>query len=118
MPGANKYKNLLIVCKTSRLDRFQKKGFLDKPYIQRVYKAQLQETHNQHHGVIDEFVATATRMGKKVTIRSDDELRPTDILGTDLVISMGGDHTFLHASALIWDKRIPILGINTYPTMF
>jgi NAD kinase len=57
-------------------------------------------------------------MGKKVTIKNDDELQPTDILGTDLVVSMGGDHTFLHASALIWDKRIPILGINTYPTMF
>ena len=39
--------------------------------------------------MIDEFVATATRMGKKVTIKSDDELQPTDILGTDLVVSMG-----------------------------
>ena len=31
---------------------------------------------------------------------------------------VGGDHTFLRAGALIWDKRIPILGINTYPAMF
>ena len=41
MPGSNKYKDLLIVCKTSRLDRFKKKGFLSKPYIERVYRAQL-----------------------------------------------------------------------------
>ena len=33
-------------------------------------------------------------------------------------VSVGGDHTFLRASALIWDRRVPILGVNTYPTMF
>ena len=30
----------------------------------------------------------------------------------------GGDHTFLRASALIWDRKVPILGVNTYPAMF
>ena len=33
--------------------------------------------------------------------------------GVDCVVSLGGDHTFLRASALVWDRRIPILGIST-----
>ena len=60
-----------------------------------------EETHNQHHGVIDEFVATATRMGKKVTIKSDDELQPTDILGTDLVVSMGKYYSSADLNSLV-----------------
>ena len=31
----------------------------------------------------------------------------------DCVVSLGGDHTFLKASSLIWDRMVPILGINT-----
>ena len=33
--------------------------------------------------------------------------------GVDCVVSLGGDHTFLRASGLISDRRIPILGVNT-----
>ena len=28
-------------------------------------------------------------------------------------MALGGDHTFLRASALIWDRSVPILGVNT-----
>ena len=31
----------------------------------------------------------------------------------DCVVALGGDNTFLTASALIWDRRVPILGVNT-----
>ena len=37
----------------------------------------------------------------------------TDTLKADLVISIGGDGTFLTTAACIGDKNIPILGINT-----
>ncbi len=37
----------------------------------------------------------------------------TDALNADLVISIGGDGTFLTTAACIGDKNIPILGINT-----
>lgn len=36
-----------------------------------------------------------------------------DMKDVDCVVALGGDHTFLRASALIWDRRVPILGINT-----
>ena len=52
-------------------------------------------------------------MGKEVVVKSEQEATVEDMQGVDCVVSLGGDHTFLRASALIWDRRIPILGINT-----
>jgi len=34
-------------------------------------------------------------------------------LNADLALSIGGDGTFLHTAAIIGDKNIPVLGINT-----
>ncbi len=34
-------------------------------------------------------------------------------IGTDLVISIGGDGTFLRTAAWVGDREIPILGVNT-----
>ena len=33
-----------------------------------------------------------------------------------LIISLGGDGTFLHTSSMIESDQIPILGINTDPS--
>lgn len=57
-------------------------------------------------------------MGKTVKIISECDVSDEDMKEVDLVVSMGGDHTFLRAAALIWERRVPILGINTYPAMF
>ena len=53
-----------------------------------------------HHGVIDSFVEQARKMGKDVTVVTEDDITPdTEIAvdDADLVVSMGGDHTFLRA---------------------
>ena len=53
-------------------------------------------------------------MGKEVLVRTEDEATTlNDMREVDCVVSLGGDHTFLKASSLIWDKSTPILGINT-----
>lgn len=36
----------------------------------------------------------------------------------DIVVTFGGDHTFLKASALLKDDSKPILGLNTVPEDF
>ena len=36
-----------------------------------------------------------------------------DTKDKDLIISMGGDHTYLTSSSIAYDCSIPILGINT-----
>ena len=52
-------------------------------------------------------------MGKQVVVKSEQDATKEDMQGVDCVVSLGGDHTFLRASGLISDRRIPILGINT-----
>lgn len=52
-------------------------------------------------------------MGKEVVVKSETEATIEDMKDVDCVVSMGGDHTFLRSSGLIWDRRIPLLGINT-----
>ena len=59
-------------------------------------------------------------MGKEVYVVPDCEIDPEDeeerkrlTDGVDMVISMGGDHTFLKSSALIQNQDIPIMGIST-----
>jgi hypothetical protein len=39
--AGQKYKKLLLVCKESKLTRFQKKGVLMTPYVEKHYKASM-----------------------------------------------------------------------------
>jgi len=41
--------------------------------------------------------------------RIDGEILP----GTDMLLAVGGDGTFLHASAMVGDSGIPVAGVNT-----
>jgi NAD kinase len=50
----------------------------------------------------------------EVTCRREDELSESDAKNVDLVVALGGDHTYLVASQFIKPKTIPILGLNTY----
>ncbi len=39
-----------------------------------------------------------------------------EVASKSLIISLGGDGTFLHTSSMIESDQIPILGINTDPS--
>ena len=60
--------------------------------------------HNEHHAVIDTFKTLAEKMGKEVVIRSEAEAQMEDMREVDCVVALGGDHTFLRASGLIWNR--------------
>ena len=72
-----------------------------------------EQQHAEHHSCIDTFKAFAQKMGKQVIEKSEDDCTVEDMEGVDCVVAMGGDHTFLRAQALIWNRQIPILGVNT-----
>lgn len=42
-------------------------------------------------------------------VKSQEELRP----GTDMLLSIGGDGTFLSSAAVVGDSGIPVVGVNT-----
>lgn len=68
--------------------------------------------------MIDVFVEMSRKMGRVVTVKSEDDVEQDDMRDIDIVVSLGGDHTFLRSAALIWDSAVPILGINTYSAMY
>ncbi len=43
-------------------------------------------------------------------------LKPSDLDNVDLVVSLGGDGTFLKTASLINSNTLPIFGVNTDPT--
>jgi NAD kinase len=44
------------------------------------------------------------------------DLEETSIDNIDLVISIGGDSTYLRSAGIITNMHIPLLGINSDPT--
>ena len=51
--------------------------------------------------MIENFRDKALQMGKEVVIKLEGDATLEDVQDVDLVVSLGGDHTFLRASALI-----------------
>ena len=97
-----------------------RKGVLGNSYLKESYKAQLQAQHNTNQEAIRLFAKRAKYMDKDIYVVPDCEIDPEDdeerkrlIDGVDMVISMGGDHTFLKSSALIRNQDIPIMGVST-----
>ena len=118
--SGQKFKKLLVVHKNSRWTRYMRKGVLGNRNLKESYKAQLQTQHNTNQEAIRLFAKRAKYMGKDIYVVPDCEIDPEDdeerkrlIDGVDMVISMGGDHTFLKSSALIRNQDIPIMGVST-----
>ena len=60
-----------------------------------------QKLHARHFDVLNNFRKKAEAMGKEVVVKNELTATEKDVREADLVISLGGDHTFLRASALI-----------------
>lgn len=71
------------------------------------------EHHKEHTACVDTFVQFAKQSGKDIKIKLDSELNDTDGNGVDLIIALGGDHTYLKASSLAKTSQTPVLGIDT-----
>ena len=69
--------------------------------------------HDSHTTCTQAFIKAAEEYGKQIVIKTDRDLTLDDTKDKDLIISMGGDHTYLTSSSIAYDCSIPILGINT-----
>lgn len=68
------------------------------PFIEKAYKHNLYDSHKQHTGIIDSFVEIAQANGHNVICKKEDDVLEEDAKEANLVVSLGGDHTFLVAS--------------------
>lgn len=53
------------------------------------------------------------RHNKEVIVKNETFLTKEDTENVDLIISLGGDHTYLHTSSYLSDCTKPLMGINT-----
>jgi NAD+ kinase len=74
-----------------------------------------QEAANMHITVAKQIVEAFKQSGRRVKTKQCYQVTEEDIAGNDLVISLGGDGTFLKTASMLKDTTIPILGINTDP---
>ncbi len=63
--------------------------------------------------VIEAFEST----GRDIKIKQDYQLTDDDLADPEieLVLSLGGDGTFLKTASMIKNRHMPILGVNTDP---
>ena len=56
------------------------------------------DSHKIHYGIVDSFAEIARGMGHNVILKREDEVLEEDAKDADLVVALGGDHTYLVAS--------------------
>lgn len=105
----------LVVFKTSPFEAYGDQGLLDGlaergPDEARVLE-RLRAAHEEHQRTVERVAAELGRSDLDVLVRN----RPTkrETAGVDLVITVGGDGTFLGSARRV--DRTPMLGVNSAP---
>ena len=70
-----------------------------------------------HIAVADKVIQAFKQSGRSVTVKQDFMLTEDDLAdpGIELILSLGGDGTFLKTASMIKNRHMPILGVNTDP---
>ena len=82
--------------------------------INNFYRA---EAANVHLTVADKVIESFEAAGSEIKVKQCYLLEEEDFADPDidLVLSLGGDGTFLKTASFINNRHIPILGVNTDP---
>ena len=108
-------KSILCVIKTTKFERLQQTGLFSSSYVENTLLKTWQEAANVHITVSKQIVDSFRDSGRIVKTKQCYQLTEDDVKDVDLVISLGGDGTFLKTASMIKSPSIPILGINTDP---
>ena len=75
------------------------------------------EAANVHITVADQVIEAFRQSGRTVNVKQDYQLEEEDLEDPEieLILSLGGDGTFLKTASMIKDRHMPILGVNTDP---
>eukprot|EP01029_Cantina_marsupialis_P005916 TRINITY_DN164121_c0_g2_i1.p1 TRINITY_DN164121_c0_g2~~TRINITY_DN164121_c0_g2_i1.p1 ORF type:complete len:418 (+),score=58.31 TRINITY_DN164121_c0_g2_i1:43-1254(+) len=111
---------VVLAIKTSQYD-FQKQIYgaatddtLEKSGID---VNRLKQSHTTNKTSIDATIRALQALGANVRVLTDLEIMPFHTQDADLVVSAGGDGSFLRAASSIHSPNIPILGINNNPLL-
>ena len=74
------------------------------------------DANKTHFEISDRFEEVIKTRVNKLTVSQEWPLTVADTVGKSLVISLGGDGTYLRTSSMIDNCHVPLLGINTDPS--
>ena len=60
-------------------------------------------------------MSEAQKYDMNPTLKKEVDLEESDIQDKDLVVSIGGDSTYLQSAGIINNSSVPLLGINSDP---
>ena len=69
-----------------------------------------------HFEMCQRLEDTLRTRANRVTVMQEWPLRTEHTKNSTMIISAGGDGTYLHISSMIENDKIPIMGINTHPS--
>jgi len=111
---------VVLVAKTSTLQRHRRRP---DPKLAALLDAEgshanrIRAAHDQHMATLE--VVTAVLRGQGIRLRIVDALRRRDARWANLIVTVGGDGTFLRASHCVeshlGDDGTPMLGVNSAP---
>lgn len=108
-------KDVLLVKKTPKYDRLKNSEMIKHPYIQDVLINNWMDATNTHFEIADRFESVMRSRVGKLSVTQEWPLTVDDTRGKSLVVSLGGDGTYLRTSSMIDDPNVALLGVNTDP---
>ena len=109
------FNRVLCVKKTTKFERLKATGLLQSSYVENVLMKTWQEATNIHVTVADQLIQAIKDTGRQVQVARDYQLVDKDFEDKDLIVSLGGDGTFLKTASMIKTNTLPIFGVNTDP---
>jgi len=109
------FKNVLLVRKTPKYLRLKDTEVIEHPYIRDVLLQNWIDATQTHFEICEKFEETTRSIVDNLTVVQEWPLTNEDTLDKTLVISLGGDGTYLRTSSMIDNNNLPLLGINTDP---
>ena len=114
---ASMFNKILCVKKTTKFERLKSTGFFQSSYVEDKLISTWEEAANVHITVADQVIQAFKDSGRQVEVKRDYLVEKSDFEdeNIELILSLGGDGTFLKTASMINNRLIPILGVNTDP---
>ena len=114
---ASMFNKILCVKKTTKFERLKSTGFFQSSYVEDKLMSTWEEAANVHITVADQVIQAFKDSGRQVEVKRDYLVEKSDFEdeNIELILSLGGDGTFLKTASMINNRLIPILGVNTDP---
>ena len=113
--SGHRFKNILVVVKQTPYESYTQLRAQGKAPVALRWE-RLRNRYNAHKKCVDSVTEVLKKSSANYVVIGREDLHRDSVVDKDLVIAVGGDGTILNTSSFI-DDTIPVLGVNSDPTM-